>query len=405
MTAQRNYAPLDASELVDPDYLGTGAGGGKFLKDDQTWDTPTGGGSVATDAIWDAAGDLAVGSGANTAAKLTKGSDGQVLTVDPATHLLVWATPATGAPTAADYLVGTAQAGLSAEIVVGTTPGGELGNTWASPTVDTTHSGSSHAGVISTHEGLSDPHTGYRLESASILPADLDVSADNTTADATTAHHGLLPKLGGGSSNYLRADGTWAAPSGSGAPASVDYLVGTADGGLSSEIVVGTTPGGELGGTWASPTVDATHSGSAHHDPPGAWTDYTPSLTATTTNPTLGSSVVSGRYKQLDAKTYIVRVKYAVTTGGAYNAGSGAYEFSLPAGLTAAGTLSAVGSFAILDSGTRRYTGTCLVGSGTTKITPCIVEYASSDRTVQHNLPVVWATGDTMELEIVVEVA
>lgn len=25
------------------------------------------------------------------------------------------------------------------------------------------------------------------------------------------------------------------------------------------------TPGGELGGTWASPTVDATHSGSAHH--------------------------------------------------------------------------------------------------------------------------------------------
>jgi len=29
---------------------------------------------------------------------------------------------------------------------------------------------------------------------------------------------------------------------------------------------VGATPGGELGGTWTSPTVDATHSGSAHHD-------------------------------------------------------------------------------------------------------------------------------------------
>jgi hypothetical protein len=48
-------------------------------------------GSVATDAIWDAAGDLAVGTGADTAAKLAKGADGQVLTVDPATHLLVWA--------------------------------------------------------------------------------------------------------------------------------------------------------------------------------------------------------------------------------------------------------------------------------------------------------------------------
>lgn len=37
------------------------------------------GGSVATDAIWDAAGDLAVGSGANTAAKLAKGNAGGVL--------------------------------------------------------------------------------------------------------------------------------------------------------------------------------------------------------------------------------------------------------------------------------------------------------------------------------------
>lgn len=39
------------------------------------------GGNVATDTIWDAAGDLAVGSGANTAAKLTKGSNGNILTV------------------------------------------------------------------------------------------------------------------------------------------------------------------------------------------------------------------------------------------------------------------------------------------------------------------------------------
>jgi hypothetical protein len=35
--------------------------------------------TVATDAIWDAAGDLAVGTGADTAAKLTKGADGTVL--------------------------------------------------------------------------------------------------------------------------------------------------------------------------------------------------------------------------------------------------------------------------------------------------------------------------------------
>jgi len=43
---------------------------------------------------------------------------------------------------------------------------------------------------------------------------------------------------------------------GGGAPTNVDYLVGTADGTLTNEIVVGTSPGGELGGTWSSPTID-----------------------------------------------------------------------------------------------------------------------------------------------------
>lgn len=53
---------------------------------------------------------------------------------------------------------------------------------------------------------------------------------------------------------------TWALQgdggAGGGAPTTVDYLVGTADGTLSAEIVVGTSPGGELGGTWGSPTLD-----------------------------------------------------------------------------------------------------------------------------------------------------
>lgn len=71
----------------------------------------------------------------------TGGAVGEVLT-HTGTGEASWT--AAGAPTAADYLVGTAQAGLSGEIVVGTTPGGELGGTWASPTVDATHSGSTH---------------------------------------------------------------------------------------------------------------------------------------------------------------------------------------------------------------------------------------------------------------------
>ena len=55
----------------------------------------------------------------------------------------------------------------------------------------------------------------------------------------------------------------WGADSG-GAPVDATYLTTTANGTLTNEVVVGTSPGGELGGTWASPTVDSVHSGSAH---------------------------------------------------------------------------------------------------------------------------------------------
>jgi|GEM_PF-4565208 len=43
-----------------------------------------GSGSVATDAIWDNKGDLAGGTGANTAVKLVVGTNGHVLTADSA---------------------------------------------------------------------------------------------------------------------------------------------------------------------------------------------------------------------------------------------------------------------------------------------------------------------------------
>ena len=42
----------------------------------------------------------------------------------------------------------------------------------------------------------------------------LDTPDDNTDLDATITEHGLLPKLGGGTTNFLRADGTWVVPPG-----------------------------------------------------------------------------------------------------------------------------------------------------------------------------------------------
>lgn len=57
----------------------------------------SGGGSVATDAIWDSKWDLAGGTGANTASRLAVGTNWQVLTADSAEATgLKWSTPAGG---------------------------------------------------------------------------------------------------------------------------------------------------------------------------------------------------------------------------------------------------------------------------------------------------------------------
>ncbi len=45
---------------------------------------------------------------------------------------------------------------------------------------------------------------------------DLAAPDDNTDLNASVSAHGLLPKLGGGTTNFLRADGSWAAPPGPG---------------------------------------------------------------------------------------------------------------------------------------------------------------------------------------------
>jgi len=117
--------------------------------------------------------------------------------------------------------------------VVGATPGGELGGTWAAPTVDATHSGSAHHNQA--HSGTGADHTYSGLTVGHVLTA----QSSTVAAFANPYANGIAPN-------------------------NADYLVGTAQANLSGEIVVGTTPGGELGGTWAAPTVDAMHAGSTH---------------------------------------------------------------------------------------------------------------------------------------------
>lgn len=48
---------------------------------------------------------------------------------------------------------------------------------------------------------------------------DLAAPDDNTDLNASTSAHGLLPKLPGGSTNFLREDGAWSSPGAASVPA------------------------------------------------------------------------------------------------------------------------------------------------------------------------------------------
>ncbi len=75
----------------------------------------------------------------------------------------------------------------------------------------------------------------------------------------------------------------------------------------------------------------------------GEWTDYTPTWTATTTNPTIGNGTIVGRYSRIQN---LILVQFNITFGSTTAKGSGQYRISVP--VTAAATLS---PYAVLGSG------------------------------------------------------
>lgn len=102
------YAQVKDSDLSTSDVTSNNATTGKhgfvpklpggttsFYRADGTFATPAGTGGVATDTIWNAKGDVVGGTGADTAAITTLGTNGQVLTVNTGSaNGLSWATPA-----------------------------------------------------------------------------------------------------------------------------------------------------------------------------------------------------------------------------------------------------------------------------------------------------------------------
>jgi hypothetical protein len=110
-------------------------------------------------------------------------TDEVFILTDSTTGAAVWVSVTDFAPTGVDYLVGTASSALSAEIVVGTTPGGELGGTWASPTVDATHSGSAHLALGTTGSTAAAGNHGHAAYRGELLITDTPAGSPLIFAD------------------------------------------------------------------------------------------------------------------------------------------------------------------------------------------------------------------------------
>jgi len=89
-----------------------------------------------------------------------------------------------------------------------------------------------------------------------------------------------------------------------------------------------------------------------------AWTVYTPTWTASTTNPTLGNGTITGRYMKVGRA---VTAEYILTTGSTTTYGSGVYSIGLPVA-AASGGLDAFGATRLIASAT--YIGICHLSSG-----------------------------------------
>lgn len=114
---------------------------------------------------------------------------------------------------------------------------------------------------------------------------------------------------------------------------------------------------------------------------------YTPTWTATVSNPTLSNGSLSGAYLKMGK---LVFLSIVLQFGSSTSVGSGVYSFTLP------GTAASSGNFyglAIDSGGARNYT-TIGYFSDSTHISG----YAEGGNFVGHNQPFSWATGDSWQL-------
>jgi hypothetical protein len=137
-----------------------------------------------------------------------------------------------------------------------------------------------------------------------------------------------------------------------------------------------------------------------------SWETWTPALTASTTNPTLGSgSTATGRYTRINK---LVVATFTIVFGSSPNAGSGTYRISLP--ITAQGTQqyyeNTEGTMLIRDNSTQfQYQATFYNNTTTTIEMAYSATYGGALVNVSNANPWTWAASDSLSGLIIYEAA
>lgn len=136
--------------------------------------------------------------------------------------------------------------------------------------------------------------------------------------------------------------------------------------------------------------------------PSGAWTAYTPTLTAVTTNPTLGTGgSATGRHVRIGN---LMEVHATVVFGSSgVAAGSGAYRVALPVATQAAATI--LGTGMLYDSSAGQMKHITAILSSSTTVALYLGDAAAAAFEVTHANPWTWAANDQIWIKFSYEAA
>lgn len=133
-----------------------------------------------------------------------------------------------------------------------------------------------------------------------------------------------------------------------------------------------------------------------------AWTSYTPTWTAATTNPVLGNGTLVGRYLKV-GRTCTAHIN--LTMGSTTTYGAGNYSFALPATTANAGC-TYIGHAHLL-SGSTRWMGQFVISPAATSASPFFPSTSTNTTAafMQPTVPVTLASGHQLRITIQYETA